>query len=189
MSIRPPFPLGCNSSRILFSKLTPTCTRHIPQMRLQHTPNAFAAYPKCTATDCMAGRIRTRQTAANRVGEHIRTRQTAADCAGGTFEHGRLLQTARGDTFERDRLLQTAIITLSGSTPKVFALLSSRTASQESVLAEGSFGSPSDGFWLDTNGTVHKAFLKSMQFLRGCFKIDAPSPQLARRAQLAWRLS
>ena len=28
-----------------------------------------------------------------------------------------------------------------------------------------------------------------MQFLRGCFKIDASSPQLARRAELAWEAS
>ena len=49
-------------------------------MRLQHTPNAFAAYPKCAAADCMVGHIRTRQTAANWMVRHILTRQTAANC-------------------------------------------------------------------------------------------------------------
>ena len=137
-------------------------------MRLQHTPNAPL------------------QTAWPDAFEHDRVPQTVRE---DTFEHSKLLQTAWPDAFEHTKLLQTAIITLSGSTPKVFALLSSQTASQESVRAEGSFGSPSDGFWLDRSGTVHRAFLKSMQFLRGCFKIDAASPKLARRAELAWRLS
>ena len=129
MSIRPPSPLGCNSSRILFSKLTPTCTRHIPQMRLQHTPNALLQ----TAWPDAFGHDRLLQTVWGNTFERDRLLQTVwSDTFGqdsllqtawsDAFGHDRLQQTARSDAFGHDRLQQTANITLSSTPPKVFVL-------------------------------------------------------------------
>ena len=101
MSIRPPSPLSCNSSRILFSKLTPTYTRHIPQMRLQHTPNA----PLQTAWPDTFEHDRLLQAAWSEAFEHDRLQQTAWSDA---FGHDRLQQTAWSDTFGQDILQQTA---------------------------------------------------------------------------------